>query len=730
MRTTVFRHVRVALAIIAAVAGTLTVQVPAIADPDEPAENSTRGPVIVVGIAGLTTDDITSQTTPNLWALADTLDVADLTVRTVREVTCPMDGWLTLGAGTRSQGETPAVTPAAKTRCTEIPTPVIDGSSAAVDMDPVVEANTRTNYEPDTGSLATAVTDAGGTALAVGPGAAWALASANGEIANYRVSDTVTAADLASHDLTIIDAGAILDSEMLAQQAVSRDEQRASVDAHVGDILRFAPENADIILLGISSPSTDPSLGFYGQLTPTGKDRAWLTSHTTQRTAIVQLTDVLPTLCALKGFTCSELLGGAPVERSSELAPANLGAALTELTQLDEASAVVRSLVAPISIFLGIANVLVLAFVLLTLRSSNRTPRKLTIMRIACGTMAIAPLATFVGIEPRWWTTGTPLLALLTIMLAAWALLAILVNLGPWRRHLMGPAVAAGAVTTTVLIVDTLTGTHLQWMSVLGDTPTVAGRFYGISNSPYSLAVTGLLLTAAGLSRLIIRRWGRGPAIALVLGLGLAFTVLTGMPNWGANFGGTIATAPGFVVLALFLWGRPPKARHVIGAVGLGVLAVATLAFIDFLRPLEAQTHLGLFVGQLLDGDVWNVIWRKLEASLRIVGGSIWFTVAVILAVAVVAAVLLLPRRFRLTYLAETYYIAPELRAATAAVITTFAVAVWVKDSGVAMPLIATLLYGPALLSVVASVAGGWRENPAITDEADSADHVDAAPAP
>ncbi|HTF09851.1 MAG TPA: hypothetical protein VK659_16925, partial [Asanoa sp.] len=55
--------------------------------------------VVLVGIPGLRWEDVTETGTPNLWRLAEHGSIGSLSVRSALKPTCPVDGWLTLGAG-------------------------------------------------------------------------------------------------------------------------------------------------------------------------------------------------------------------------------------------------------------------------------------------------------------------------------------------------------------------------------------------------------------------------------------------------------------------------------------------------------------------------------------------------------------------------------------------------------------------------------------------------------
>src|SRR5690349_8068444 len=65
----------------------------------------TAGPVVVVGAPGLRAADLSPTATPALWRMLETGASGSLSVRAVHTVTCPADGWLTLGAGARAAAD-------------------------------------------------------------------------------------------------------------------------------------------------------------------------------------------------------------------------------------------------------------------------------------------------------------------------------------------------------------------------------------------------------------------------------------------------------------------------------------------------------------------------------------------------------------------------------------------------------------------------------------------------
>src|SRR5699024_11773696 len=86
-----------------------------------------------------------------------------------------------------------------------------------------------------------------------------------------------------------------------------------------------------------------------------------------------------------------------------------------------------------------------------------------------------------------------------------------------------------------------------------------------------------------------------------------------------------------------------------LGVIVLAGLASVALAFVDWLGPPEDRTHLGRFFQTVLDGGLWEVIWRKLDQNISIVFGNRPLTILAICGVLTVVYVLARPIRAALT---------------------------------------------------------------------------------
>ena len=255
----------------------------------------------------------------------------------------------------------------------------------------------------------------------------------------------------------------------------------------------------------------------------------------------------------------------------------------------------------------------------------------------ALGVLAVPSLAFLSGLVPyRQLGVAGYVVALLAAAMTAGAVAHLLGRLVARRNTGAGALVAPlvlVAVVWAVLVVDVATGATLQIDTVLGYSPTVAGRFAGFGNLAFALLAMSTLVVATGwwgVSRLLGAVTGpTGRAVALlVVGTSFALTVVAdGHPALGSDVGGVLATVPGFAVVVLLLGGVALNWRRsaVIAVATLGVLA--GFAVLDLARPASSRTHLGRLVARTADGGLETlatVLERKLTANVNILTTSVW----------------------------------------------------------------------------------------------------------
>ncbi|OLT44521.1 hypothetical protein BJF86_12180 [Serinicoccus sp. CNJ-927] len=286
------------LAALAVVAGVAPAQAPA----TRPLPEASDGPVVLVGIPGLTWD-LVGDSTPTLHRLAEQGGSAALVLRGPDEVTCAADAWLTVGVGTRTDREALG--------CGVDATPVWDGAGAR---------------EPDLSAL-TAPARAGGTCVTThgliaepGPG-------------GPPVLDTDTAGLLA---LPALDPDCRI--QLVAATPVyesDRSEVLADLDTALADLVDQVERRDGILVVSGMGQTTSDARAQALIVAPTshGATPSLLTSGSTRQAGLVQLVDLTPTLLQLAGLEPgTDALPGAPVAETQRHhdAPATAAADLAD----------------------------------------------------------------------------------------------------------------------------------------------------------------------------------------------------------------------------------------------------------------------------------------------------------------------------------------------------------------------------------------------------------------
>ncbi|MFS0704676.1 hypothetical protein AB6N23_09160 [Cellulomonas sp. 179-A 9B4 NHS] len=734
------------------------------------------GPVVLVGVTGLRWDDVGSLTTPALWELSRDGSVGAVAARSVATRSCPADGWLGVSAGARA-----ADLPADDRTCRTLRDP---GEAGVVPgWDDYLAAADAESYGARPGTFGRVVADAGATAVGVGPGAAIALADPQGLPVGEHVRAPASAAalgrlvrDAAGADLLVVDAGQVRDpgygtaprlpsadptadpadeapeeetslggapdvSDLPGSEAIvepSRAQQAATVDARVGAVLdALAGHDATVLVVSLAD-SGRIALQLAAAVGPRPDGPAFgeslLTSGSTRQAGVVQSTDVTPTLLALLG-----LLDEAPALPGAEMrptdGPATGGARVAGLIDAQrEASAVTRvSGTFSARLVLAQAALFLAAAVVLT-RRRRRDGRALTpalrVLQVSSLALGAAPVASFlVGLVP-WWRSDRPVTAFWAALLGFVAVITAAALAGPWRRHVLGPAGVVAGVTVVTLVVDALAGSPLVVDAPMGAHRIMAARFYGMSNQAFALITAAGVLVAVVLADALLRAGRRRLAVAAVVAVGLVLAVVDGAPQWGADFGGPPAILVAFAMLAVAVSGRRVSWKVVLLVGVVGTVVVLGFAWLDWLRAPADRTHLGRFFATVLDGGLWDVVWRKLSVNLRVL--TSWrYLVLAIGGVALTWLVLAGPRSRRGAIMGEGSPLAglrqavPLLQPAVAATGVALTIGFLMNDSGIVVLATGIAVSVPCLVAAAAQ----WRlAHPGDDPAGDLADDPSAQP--
>ncbi len=717
---------------VAAVLGVLAVLLGVGAAPAQAATTpGGRAPLVVVGFSGVRWTDVSQEATPALASMASGA-IGTVAVRSVFTAACPADGWLGLSAGRRATDFDGTSAEHVRAACAAVPVPAVATGAVGGPVTVPGFEEFRRIADGDTfsavpGTLGSALSSV--DSLAVGPGAAIALADTSGRVPDH--VPATTPAEIGGYvqdaledgtRVVVVDAGVVRDPANLPAleqvPAQSRAEQVAAVDARLAAVQRAVADSTGtdgttVLAVSLADAGRTAHLQFGAATGPqpgSGDYEGYLGSRSTRQTGIVQTTDLTPTVLALALGSDHGTPGlvGAPVTSTDASTP--VADRLEKVRDLDAAAQAVQPLVGPFFTVWGASQIVLYGVATIALRKAwgGAAGRRwiLTWLRAVAVVFGAVCASTFLANTIPWWragdTTGAHLLAVTGAVALYVAIITALALLGPWRRNALGPLGFVGFVTAAVLALDAATGSRLITSSLNGLQPVVAGRFYGLGNQQFALFATGSLLFTIAVADRLVRTGRRRPAVVFVAVVGLLATYVDGVV--GSDFGGPPAILPAFGFLALVVAGVRVTWRRVVVILAATVLVLAAISVADWLRPTDDQTHLGRFVQTLVDGGAWQVIERKGAQNLRILYSNWILSLVLALAAVFIAGVLARPRVLGVAVLERAYDRHPVLKPGLACLLVLLVIGFAVNDSGAAVPAVGAMLAVPLLIACTTRV--------------------------
>ena len=562
--------------------------------------------VVVAAAAGLRWEDLDPQRTPALWQEAARGSVGWLSVRSAHAVTCPSDGWLTLGAGNFAAWDTTSVTgrcPAAEPRLTQP-----DGIGANLDDQPTVVRNNqdRLPYGATPGALAESVR----CSVAVGPGAAIAAARPFGRVDRYvpELPDD-PAALLGDCVLSIVDLGTV------AGEGAERRAAVEAADRTLARVLAARPERSLMLIAGLADTDATSRLHVAIAEGP-GWANGWLTSAGTGREGYLQLVDLAPTVLSALGRPVPEKLFAGYPATVMPGRPADPADAMQGAQDADRRAMAQRGVGEIFFAVLAVLQFVLFVAVIPVLVRARRhagplgppgPPRRLIelaeLALIAAG-LAI-PAALLADVVP-WWSSDRPAWMFGAATAALMAAGTLLIRLAPRYQRTLWPMAAVAAIGALVVAVDLATGARLQLNGVAGYSAIYGIRYAGLGSVGLGVFVAGLFLLAGSLAQWVTRRW-RPLVVVTFGGLGV---VTIGSPYLGADPVGAIALTAGVCVAAAISTGGWLTFPRFAWSAVAGVAVTITFAVLDLRRmPLEQGT-LGRFLTALGDGTAGPAMQR------------------------------------------------------------------------------------------------------------------------
>lgn len=701
--------------------------------------------LLVISLPAVSWEDVNDHDLPNLNSLLDESAVADLTTRTVTRTTRLGDGYLTLGAGTRSVGmesgarsdgqafevEEPFGADHAGEVYTRRTGRAAGNGLVYLDIGPIVERNEQELFDAEIGALGDALAGAGWSRAVIANGdgldvedvrggyyrrqAVTALMGSPGRIPAGAVGPELlmpdpeapfglrydTEAVLSAfrgvwndRSVVLVEASDLVREDAYRQFATPDQRARLFVralrrtDELVGGLLQEADPRRDaVMVVGPSPPLRGNRLTIAAVRGP-GVAPGLLRSGTTRRSGFVQLIDMAPTILDRVGVKRPDSIEG----RAAEVGRGG-GSAADRRAFLEDADAAAtfRDDQIPFvtTLFVVVQILLVLGALLWLGRPDWR--RVPAILRVG----ALAALGLFPAILLA---RAVPFHEIGAVAYWAWVIgislaVAGLYLLARRRDELLPLTLALGAIVA-LLVFDVLIGTPLEFNNPLGYSPTVAGRFSGFGNLGYAAVASSAVLLAGLLAH---RRGGRRGALT-ALGLLAVVFVIDGTPFWGADVGGVLSILPAYAVVAYLLLGLRIRLRTVLLCVAAVAAAVLVFATIDLSRPPHRRTHLGrLFetTGSRGWSGFWTVIQRKLSENLDVLFTSIWLIIVMV--VLAFLAYLFARHRERLRGIVQRV---PEMRAVFIGFTILAVLGFAVNDSGIAIPGVMLAVLNPVLISL------------------------------
>jgi hypothetical protein len=593
------------------------------------------------------------------WATApsslDGFAKANLSMRTAQASSDAADVYVTLGKGGRSTGLKGSAG-------VGVVDPGPDGGLRLADWEALRSRDQDLHYGGDLGSV--------GEALA-GGGRRWALVG----------DDRDAAAAAARADGTVPQA---YPGTVDGLEAAVRMQFDAIFLALPGPELAQVLPRLDgmcALVVSASTPSDNRHLGVLAASPACGLGTAGLASPSTQHDHLATLPDVSRTFLALVGIADPASVSGGVVTSAAAVERSVLVARDDRTWTADRSR----------TDFVWLFVVLHALGAVAAIRWRRSRPV------VACALLGI-PAASLLMMLVPWWRGGAWL-----GLLVGGTIAAVLGTAGALlgRRDPVLGVGALAAVTAAVVGVDALFGSPLQIDAPFGNSPVVAGRFFGMGNIGSGLLVAGLLV-AGGLS---IDRWGRR-AVPWVAAALVAGAVAGGAPQFGADIGGVLFSVPAYGLLLLGARRGRITARHVVLLAGAALLAVALFVAVDLARDSGTQTHLARSAGgQGLVDDVLRKGSRAIQTVKAPMANLVWIAVAALAFTRYSAAIFSSERR------------RPALRFASWAVLVAAVLGSVLNDSGVNVAAAVLAVAWPA--GVVVASAGREASPGPVTDEAE-----------
>lgn len=675
-------------------------------------ESQPMQPTLVIGMSGMSTSDIDFQS----GAIANNLanaGFANALIRSTSVYTCRNEGWMSLvasgdiidQAGRSSVSSLPDKCPSFSVTPLDSSSPSVTGAGAAhVNDFPTMIATV--NW-PDSKPF-------GADTLAIGDGAAIALADSSGQVAQWMPFSPATIGEalVAAPGDVVVDIGAVRGAPT---ETASRSAQKAEINDNLAAVLEAQASSGVERRVVIASLGTSWNYGELQFFATTGFassaafESAGVISSTYTRAPGFITRDDIHTVLAGTG----DGLSLAPYSSTND--------AVAFLT-MQENHATYARMATPswyrtfnLLALGGIVGAVALFLVRPAVAGPWAAPKRLWAILTHINRLAFAfvPAALILNLIP-WWRLSLNGAAVSLVPITLTALLAAALTLVASRVRY--PMALLGLIALVVLGGDVILGSVHQRNGFMGSLMLTSRRFYGISNRTYLILIVAGLLTVLpavskaqearsqlGTANPVAVRTGKRAGIIVAL-VGGAVLLVDALPAWGADFGGPPGIIAGFGLAAVLAAGIRPRWWHVLVWIVTSVACMGLVGLLD--ARSGSSSHIGSFWSTIGSPESFEMIRGKIRDVIRSFVGR---TDVIILLVGVIVVALLamialrkLDQRSKLhVNEIRALITAPDFRIVALGILTGILIAVPINDSGALMLKEGFYIAVPALIALL-----------------------------
>lgn len=465
-----------------------------------------------------------------------------------------------------------------------------------------------------------------------------------------------------------------------------RDKALAEADSFIGKLAdEHGFDNTTYLVISTTPPPTNKK----EQLTPLiafGEpfSKGLLGSGTTRRDGLVTLNDITATVLSIFNSDAGlpKEISGRPMRvKQSDLTFSDLDKINQKALKTD----VLRPVLVLIYILLQVAAFVTSGLVLWlgSYKGSLFKTAKALLIAVLAIPVSFFLAAGLVG------DLSAAYYALSVLGIVVIVSLSILVF-----KDILVRLLAISALTYAVILFDTFFGANLNINSILGYSPIIAGRFYGIGNQAMSILLASSLVLAISLQAM--RKLEGWIADALMLLIFSVTIVVVGMPILGANTGGTVTLLIAY--WATFVYYKTQKFQAMDAVKALAALAIFFVVAIsgDLLLNTGSESHLTRLTSNVFSSgpyELYLTIKRKLLTNMRIFRYSSWSYLFILV------MILISMLRFKpIGGLADLFKKYPAFYAAATGCFVGAVIGFLTNDSGMSIPALILSYFLPIIL--------------------------------